>query len=109
MQTEQKTAQDAAVSGKSERDEDQSSDATMRLEQLRDEIKLHLHLAGMDAKETWHGLEAQLESALRAGSSKAEAANQFAADTRDNLQGALEDLQTRFELFRDSLKKARGH
>ena len=82
---------------------------TERLETLRDEIRLHLHLASMEAKETWKGLEAQLEGALHSANQKADAASQLVDDTRENAHGALEDLQTRFELFQESLKKARGH
>lgn len=34
------------------------------LQSLRDEIRLQIHLAGMDAKDRWHELEPRIESAL---------------------------------------------
>lgn len=36
-----------------------------RLEQLRDEVKLDLHLARMDARDRWHEIEPQLFHAER--------------------------------------------
>jgi hypothetical protein len=35
------------------------------LKLLRDEIRLQIHLAGMDAKDTWRALEPELERVLR--------------------------------------------
>ena len=36
-----------------------------RLERLRDEVKLDMHLARMDAKDRWHKVEPQLFQAER--------------------------------------------
>lgn len=38
---------------------------TKRLERLRDEVKLDMHLARMDAKDRWHEVEPRLFQAER--------------------------------------------
>ncbi len=61
------------------------------LTSLRDEIRLQLHLAGMDAKKTWNDvLEPQVEEA-----------NKLAEDATAISQKAIEDIVDRFKSFRD--------
>lgn len=60
---------------------------------LRDEIRLKVHLAGMDAKDQWQKLEPMVESELE------HAGNDITEATR----GALSDVVKRLEKLRDSL------
>ncbi len=58
---------------------------------LRDEIRLQLHLAGMDAKQNWEEiLEPQIEDA-----------NKLAEDATAISQKAIEDVIARVKSFRD--------
>ncbi len=58
---------------------------------LRDEIRLQLHLAGMDAKQNWEEiLEPQIEDA-----------NKLAEDATAISQKAIEDVIARVKAFRD--------
>ena len=58
---------------------------------LRDEIRLQLHLAGMDAKQNWEEiLEPQIEDA-----------NKMAEDATAISQKAIEDVIARVKTFRD--------
>jgi transposase len=79
------------------------------LHQLRDEIRLKMHLAGMEAKEKWQELEGQLDSAAKVVSDTTDSAAKLMDDTKENARGALEDLRARFEIFRESIKHATGH
>jgi len=66
------------------------------LKEIRDEIKLKLHLAGMDAKKQWQALEprlADLERRFERGTDKVAEA---AVDLIDELADA-------FKSFRDRL------
>lgn len=61
------------------------------LASLRDEIRLQLHLAGMDAKQNWEEiLEPQIEDA-----------NKLAEDATAISQKAIEDVIARVKSFRD--------
>jgi type IV secretory pathway VirB4 component len=57
--------------------------------QLRDEIRLTVHLAGLDAKEKWQKLEEQLQSlenqVATEGGSVASATTQLARDLKQSL------------------------
>ncbi len=64
-----------------------------RLGTLRDEIRLKLHLAGMDAKDQWKHLETEL---LQVEADAAQAATEA---TRTALDGTIKKLNQ----FRDSL------
>jgi hypothetical protein len=56
------------------------------LSTLKDELRVKVHLAGMDAKDTWRKLEPQLE--------KVEAAAEHANEaTRTKLRKALRELE----------------
>jgi hypothetical protein len=63
------------------------------LRTLRDEIKVKLHLAGMDAKDQWAKLEPELF--------KVERAAENATDTSKKL---LDEALTRLKALKDSLK-----
>jgi hypothetical protein len=47
---------------------------------LRDEVRVKLHLAGMDAKDEWKKLEPKLQEAERAASEATEATRTAIAD-----------------------------
>ncbi len=47
---------------------------------LRDEVRVKLHLAGMDAKDEWRKLEPKLEEVERAASEATEATRTAIAD-----------------------------
>lgn len=66
-----------------------------RLQTLRDEVRVRLHLAGMDVKDRWNELEPHLLDAEHA-------AQQFSEASRAKLTQALE----RLEAFRSSLKSS---
>ncbi len=59
------------------------------LEQMADEIRVKLHLAGMDAKDAWNKLEPRLDEARR----------HAAAGSRK----AFDDILTSFRDFRKTL------
>ncbi len=71
------------------------------LTRLRDEIRLNLHLASMDARVRWEQMEAELIRFERAGVA---AANTASAST----QAAMEDLAERFKKFRTTLTEKVG-
>jgi flagellar biosynthesis chaperone FliJ len=63
---------------------------------LRDEIKLKLHLAGMDAKDEWNKVEpqvTQLEGKL----------NEAAEDVNEATREAVDDVVKRLQKIRASL------
>ncbi|MFN0063651.1 MAG: hypothetical protein ACKVPX_14180 [Myxococcaceae bacterium] len=51
------------------------------LRRLRDEIRVEVHLAGMEAKDRWKNLEPQLEQAERVARDISEASKQALQDT----------------------------
>lgn len=67
-----------------------------RLQTLRDEVRVRLHLAGMDVKDRWNELEPHLLDAETA-------AQQFSDASKAKLAQALE----RLESFRSSLTDAK--
>jgi hypothetical protein len=62
------------------------------LERLTDEIKVKLHLASMDARDTWEKLEPRLEEA-----------RQQAREATDSSQKAVRNIVQAFREFRQSL------
>lgn len=64
------------------------------LKTLRDEIRVEVHLAGMDAKAKWKELEPRFEDAERRAKELGEAS-----------RAAVTEALRRFREFRDSLGK----
>jgi uncharacterized protein YPO0396 len=64
------------------------------LRQLRDEIRVELHLANVDAKARWQALEAS-----------GGAAEKLADDLSEASQGALKDMVDAFKRFKASLSQ----
>ncbi len=64
-----------------------------RLKTLRDEIRVDIHLAGMDAKEKWKELEPVVRDAER-----------LADDVTDVSRRAMEELVEKFRHFRESVR-----
>ncbi|WP_437924938.1 hypothetical protein WMF37_38825 [Sorangium sp. So ce291] len=71
------------------------SDLTKSLESLqtlRDEIRVRLHLAGMEAKDAWNKLEPTLLDAEK-----------LAGDVSETSRSALHDILEKVKAFRSSL------
>ncbi|HEY0712841.1 MAG TPA: hypothetical protein VGF45_09225 [Polyangia bacterium] len=66
------------------------------LKTLRDEIRLDLHLAGMDLRDEWRALERRLPTASAA-----------AAELKDATTEWLEELSADLRKFRDRLRERR--
>jgi hypothetical protein len=62
---------------------------------LRDEVRVSLHLAGMEAKDRWNKLESHLLEVERA-----------AHDTTDASRRAVGEAVTAIKDFRDSFKRS---
>ncbi len=56
------------------------------LRQLRDEIRVELHLAGMEAQERWKGLEPKLARAEKLGHDVTDATKLVLSDTLSELK-----------------------
>jgi hypothetical protein len=65
-----------------------------KLETLRDEIRVDLHLAGMEAKDKWKELEPKFREAERLAEEASEASRR-----------AMEEMVTHFRQFRESLRR----
>jgi hypothetical protein len=65
-----------------------------QLQMLRDEVRLQLHLAGLEAKERWNKLEPKLEEAEH----RAAEATESSLDALKQTVGSLREL-------RESLRK----
>ncbi|HSN98085.1 MAG TPA: hypothetical protein VLS89_07290 [Candidatus Nanopelagicales bacterium] len=63
------------------------------LQTMRDEIRVRIHLAGMEAKDAWNRLEPKLYEAER-----------LAEEVSDASRAAMNDLVTRARELRSSLK-----
>ncbi len=61
--------------------------AVQLLRQLRDEVRVEMHLAGMEAKDQWNALEPKLAIAEQAGHVMTEATKQLLHDTVEELKG----------------------
>lgn len=66
------------------------------LKTLRDEIRVDVHLAGMELKERWQELEPKMRDA-----------EQLAGDVSDVAREALDDIVERFRTFRETLRARR--
>ncbi|MBK8263319.1 MAG: hypothetical protein IPK80_18490 [Nannocystis sp.] len=64
------------------------------LRTLRDEIKLKVHLAGMDARAAWEQVEPRLSELERQAESIAEGAAQATTEATDKVIGDLKDTLT---------------
>ena len=67
-----------------------------QLRTLRDEIRVDVHLAGMELKQRWQELEPKMRDAER-----------LAEDVSDVARSALDDIVERFRSFRDTLRARR--
>ncbi len=65
-----------------------------RLRSLRDEVRLELHLAGMEAKDLWQRLEPALDDAKR-----------LADDVTEPSRLAMEELIEKVEKFRRTIAR----
>jgi hypothetical protein len=72
----------------------QVKDGIGQLQTLRDEVRVRLHLAGMDAKDAWNSLEPEIEHA-----------EHLAKDATDASRAAIEDVLTKTRDFLKSLSK----
>ncbi|MCB9707023.1 MAG: hypothetical protein H6711_34600 [Myxococcales bacterium] len=63
------------------------------LRTMRDEIKLKLHLAGMDAKQAWEALEPRLGELEKQASEVSEATVEAAQKAAGELQSAFAELR----------------
>lgn len=73
-----------------------------KLQTLRDEVRLKIHLAGMDAKDEWNRLEQkmpELESQV------GRTAEDLGEVTRSALETSISDAIRRLEKVRASLEK----
>jgi hypothetical protein len=103
------TPQNSANATHSSSKRETESTSLEALHQLRDEIRLQVHLASMGAKDKWQELEGQLETLNLSLQHKTDTAAQIVDDARETARGAMEDLKERFELFRESIKERTGH
>ncbi|QRK07751.1 hypothetical protein JQX13_48530 [Archangium violaceum] len=67
-----------------------------RLKTLRDEIRVDIHLAGMDAKDKWKELEPVVRDAEK-----------LADEVSDVSRRAMEELVEKFRGFRESVRQHR--
>jgi hypothetical protein len=65
---------------------------------LRDEIRVDLHLAGMELKDRWSAMETELHKAEEG----------FERDVSENAKKALDDLTARARKLRAEIKKQAG-
>jgi hypothetical protein len=82
--------------GEREDIEERASKRIQELKTLRDEIRVDLHLAGMDLKQEWHQLERKLPDPERAF----EQLKGVTAEAADRLSGEL-------RRFRDRLRQSK--
>jgi len=68
--------------------------STKLLKTLRDEVRVQLHLGGLEVKDEWRRLEPRLESVL----------SEAAKNATDASRTAVEDITTAVKKFRDSLR-----
>lgn len=72
----------------------QVKDGIVQLQTLRDEIRVRIHLAGMDAKDAWSSLEPEIEHA-----------EQVAKEATVASRAAIEDVLVKVRDFAKSLSK----
>lgn len=78
---------------------DTSSSLTENLRRMADEIRVKIHLAGMDAKDTWSKLEPKLQELEH----KAEAAKDKLVDGLDKAADELKEQMSKL------LERLKGH
>jgi hypothetical protein len=66
-----------------------------KLQTLRDEVRLKMHLAGMDAKDEWNKLEALMPDMQR----------EVEKAVGTTMQASIDDVIKRLEKLRASLEK----
>lgn len=69
-------------------------DNLSKLRTLRDEVRLDLHLAGMEAKTRWKELEPMLHDVEK-----------LAGEVTDVSKKAVEDMLVKMKSFRESLRR----
>lgn len=65
-----------------------------QLKTLRDEIRVDLHLAGMDAKDKWKELEPKFHEAEK-----------LVENISEVSRHAMEEMVSRFRTFRESIRR----
>lgn len=63
------------------------------MQTLRDEIRVQLHLAGMDAKDAWAKLEPKVEEAEKLAEEVSDASKAAVADVLEKLRELRSSLQ----------------
>jgi|HubBroStandDraft_5_1064220.scaffolds.fasta_scaffold604026_1 hypothetical protein len=72
------------------------SSSVDRLRALRDDVRVRLHLAGMDAKDEWNKLEPRV----------AELERRVLGELNDASRAAIEDVIKRLSRLRDKMRSA---
>lgn len=72
----------------------QVREAVERVRTIRDEIRVEIHLAGLDAKQRWVALEPKFADAER-----------LAREVSETSRHAVEEIGRRFAEFRASLRR----
>jgi hypothetical protein len=72
-------------------------DRLSQLRQLRDEVKVYLHLGSMEIKEQWRHLEPRIQEA-----------EQFSKVLTEASRGVVTDIYTRAKALRDSLAELKA-
>ncbi len=71
------------------------SPEVVELLKLRDEIRLQIHLAGMEAKTAWRNLEPKLEELERQAASEGSTVKTATRELARDLKKALEQFRAR--------------
>ncbi len=74
------------------------------LKQIRDELKIQIHLGKAEAREEWEKLENKLEELKEQGKPFADAAQETARGVGSAMELAAEELKTGYERIRKLLK-----
>lgn len=81
---------------------DDTKRAWAQLQTLRDEVRLKLHLAGMDARDEWDRIEALMPEVQK---NMEKTAGDFEKVTREGVRTSLEEIIKRLERLRSALKR----
>ncbi len=80
------------------------------LKQQRDELRVNMHLASMEAKEQWETIEKKWERWLAASKAQAkplrEVMEQSAKEVGSALDQVLEELKSSYARIKDEIKSA---
>ena len=79
-------------------------DELEKLEQMRDELRLHAHLFKADMKDEWEGLEKKLEGIRRELRPVQEAAEQTLDEIGEATGLLIDSVFDGFKRLRDSIK-----